>query len=107
MSHSLTGVRNPGKRSKNNLCSIDSSTHALIDGHYAECHIDPCEVVNADEVADPKNLSRRRDVQYRRSMHHSIRLNEPDNSPPGSKSISSTLGKRRAKVFFKPEYLEN
>ena len=94
MSHSLTGVRNPGNIPKNNLGSIDSSTHALIDGHYVECHIDLCEVGTADEVADSKNVSRRGVVASACSNYHSHRLSEPDNSPSGRKSISSKLGKR-------------
>ena len=103
MRYSDSGLAPP----KNNLCSKDSPMCADNDAHNADGHSDPLEVGIADEVAYSKNVSRRRVVQSRRSIHHSIRLNELDNSPPSRNSLSSTLGKRRAKVFFKPENLEN
>ena len=86
--------------------SIDSSTHALIDGHYAECHSALCEVGIADEVADSKNVSRRRVVVSERSNNHSIRLDELRNSSSGHESITSKLGKRRAKVSVKSIFLK-
>ena len=76
------------------------------DAHYVECHIDTLEVGIADEAAYSKIVSRRRVIRSGRSTHHSNRLDELKNSSSDHNSLSSKLGKRRAKVSGKSIFLK-
>ena len=81
--------------------SFDSPVGTDHDTHCTECHIDSLKVGIADEVADPKIVSRRRVDGSRRSIYHSNRLDELRNSSPNPKTISLNFEKWRAKVSEK------
>ena len=90
---SLTRVRNPGNRPKNNFGSFHAPMCADTDAHYGECHGDLLKVGIVDEVSDSKFQSRFGMVVSTSAIYQSNPFDEPENSTLDYKTITSNLGK--------------